>query len=254
MSGEVVTIERAEAPAPVKASDGDAIISMIERAARDPSVDIDKFERLMAMKERADKHMALRAFNEAVAAAKGAIGPIVKNRVVDFTSQKGRTNYKHEDFAAVAAAVDSVLAQNGLSYRFRSTQTAGKLTVTCILSHRLGHSEETTLETGEDHSGNKNSTQAIGSAATYLQRYTLKLALGLASSHDDDGQKAGTGMITTEQVIEIDALIKSAGADKVKVLEHFSIETLEDLSARQAGQVKTSLLTRIRQAKGAKHG
>lgn len=250
MSGDVVTIERAEVPASVQAGEGDAVILMIERAARDPSVDIDKFERLMEMKERADKRTALRAFNDAVAAAKGAIGPIIKNRTVDFTSQKGRTNYRHEDFAAVAAVVDPVIAPLGLAYRFRAAQTAGKLSVTCILSHRFGHSEETMLETGEDHSGNKNSTQAIGSSATYLQRYTLKLALGLASAHDDDGQKAGNGMITPEQVIEIDALIKAAGADKAKVLEHFSIETLDDLSAKQAAQVKTSLISRARMAKG----
>jgi hypothetical protein len=252
MSGDVVTIERIEQPpAPVPAGEGDAIISMIERAARDPSVDIDKFERLMAMKERADKHTALRAFNDAIAAAKGSIGPIIKNRVVDFTSQKGRTNYKHEDFAAVAAAVDPVLAVNGLSYRFRSGQAGGKLTVTCILSHRLGHSEETTLETGEDHSGNKNSTQAIGSAATYLQRYTLKLALGLASAHDDDGQKAGNGMITPAQIIELKALAKAAGVAETTVLERLSVETFDDISARQFSATKAGLITRVRNGREA---
>ncbi len=72
--------------------------------------------------------------------------------------------------------------------RHKSEQAAGKVRVTCIVSHSAGYSENTTLEASEDHSGNKNTIQAIGSAATYLQRYTLKLALGLSASTDDDGQ------------------------------------------------------------------
>ena len=60
--------------------------------------------------------------------------------------------------------------------------------MTCVLSHRDGYSEETTLTAGADDSGKKNSIQAIGSTTTYLQRYTLKLALGLATQdRDDDG-------------------------------------------------------------------
>lgn len=241
MSDAVAKIERTE---PVAVHGADAIISMIERAARDPSVDIDKFERLMAMKERADRQSALRAFNEAVAAAKGEIGPIIKNRTVDFTSQKGRTNYRHEDFAAVASAVDPVLTKHGLAYRFRSAQSAGKLTVTCILSHVMGHAEETTLESGEDHSGNKNATQAIGSAATYLQRYTLKLALGLASAHDDDGQKA-SGVITGEQAEELAKLITDTKTDIAKFLEIGGVESLSDIPAAQFQKAKAMLVSKL---------
>ena len=43
---------------------------------------------------------------------------------------------------------------------------------------------------GADQSGSKNGFQAIGSAVTYLQRYTLKAALGLSAEVDDDAQSA----------------------------------------------------------------
>lgn len=172
----------------VVASEAGALMSFIERAARDSNVDVDKFERLMVMKERLEKQLAEREFNAAVAAAKLEIGPIVKNKTVDFTSAKGRTSYRHEDLAEIARTIDPILAKNGLSYRHKSEQSNGKVRVTCIVSHAGGYSENTTLEASEDHSGNKNTIQAIGSAATYLQRYTLKLALGLSASTDDDGQ------------------------------------------------------------------
>jgi hypothetical protein len=227
-----VTIEPQQALAP--ASESTALISMIERAARDPNVDIEKFERLMLMKERVERQSAFRAFNAAVSSAKGEFPPIGKNRVVDFTSQKGRTNYKHEDLAEIAAAVDPVLKKHGLSYRHRSAQNGQKLSVTCILSHSDGHFEETTLEASEDHSGNKNSIQAIGSAATYLQRYTLKIALGLASSHDDDGGKAaGSGaVVSDEQVTALRDMIGKTSTDINRFLEVAKAESLSDVLAK----------------------
>ena len=63
--------------------------------------------------------------------------------------------------------------------------------VTCRITHRDGHYEETSLFGPVDGSGNKNPIQAIGSAVTYLQRYTLKAAVGIAASQDDDAQEAG---------------------------------------------------------------
>jgi hypothetical protein len=169
---------------------GDNLLSVIERAARDQNVDIEKFERLMAMRERLEAEAARKAFNTAIAAAKGEIPVIAKNRKVDFTSQKGRTNYEYEDLAGIAEVIDPIVNKYGLSYRYKSKQEGQRLTVTCIVTHVDGHCEETTLQAGEDHTGNKNSIQAISSAATYLQRYTLKMALGLAVGKDDDGKKA----------------------------------------------------------------
>lgn len=236
-------IQHIEQPAPaVVAPHGDAVLSMIERAARDPNVDIDKFERLMAMKERMAAEQARRDFDEAISAAKGEIGPIAKNRKVDFTSQKGRTHYQHEDFAGIAHIVDPILGKYGLSYRFRSKQDGKKLIVTCILS-KGGYFEETTLATDEDHSGNKNGIQAIGSAATYLQRYTLKLALGLASAHDDDGKAASktqtaTGDsgdpedLTREQVEVLQSLIVETGSDIQKFLTWLGVSKLAEIHPR----------------------
>ena len=181
----------------------DPYLGIIERAARDPAIDIVKLEGLMGLRERMEDRRSKQAFDNAIAVAKGEIGPIVKNRTVDFTGGKGRTNYRYEDFAAVAAAVDPVLARHGLSYRFRSEQSGNRLKVICRVSHADGFGEETALEAQNDESGNKNAIQSVGSAVTYLQRYTLKLALGLAASNDDDGR---LGKDEDEQLIDADQL------------------------------------------------
>lgn len=169
----------------------DPLISMIERVVLDPDADIDKMERLLAMKERVDAQRAKVDFSQAIAMARAEIPPIIKDATVDFTSQKGRTYYKHETLAGIAKQIDPILSQYGLSYRFRTGQGTGGVSVTCIISHCGGYSEETTLTGVPDTSGSKNSFQAVGSAVTYLQRYTLKAALGLSAEIDDDGHGAG---------------------------------------------------------------
>lgn len=163
-------------------------MAMVQQAVAS-GAGIDVLTKLMDLQERWEAGQARKAFDAAVASAKGEIGPIGKDRVVDFTSQKGRTNYRHESFGNIARIVNPVLDRHGLSYRYRATQEGGRVTVTCVLAHRDGYSEETTLAAGNDTSGNKNDIQAIGSATTYLQRYTLKLALGLATTdQEDDGE------------------------------------------------------------------
>jgi hypothetical protein len=171
-------------------------MDMLDRAITS-GAGIEVLTKLMDLQERWDKTQARKAFDDALSAAKTEMPIIVKNRQVDFgakVSGKSSTNYKHEDLAEIARTVDPILGKHGLSYRFRTTSLPNEpVTVTCIVSHRLGHSEENTLCAGRDDTGNKNGIQALGSTLTYLQRYALKAALGLAASNDDDGMAAGNG-------------------------------------------------------------
>lgn len=221
--------------APQPMSETTALLAVIERAARDPSVDVGKMRELFDMRRELQKESGAREFNAAVSAAKGEIGPIFKNRAVDFTSAKGRTNYRYEDMAEVARTVDPVLAKFGLGYRYRTVQDGTMIRVTCILFHRDGHQEETTLEGRQDESGNKNQIQGVGSTVTFLERYTLKAALGLASSADDDGRASSSGpsTISDAQIETLQREIMDTNASLPKFLKGFSIETLADLPARE---------------------
>lgn len=168
----------------------DAMVAMIERVVMSPDADLEKLQRMLDMKERLEAQSARVSFAGALSAARAEIPPIIKDATVDFTGAKGRTHYKHETLAGIAKVIDPVLARYGLSYRFRTDQGQGGVKVTCIIAHAAGHSEETSLTCAPDGSGSKNPFQAVGSAVTYLQRYTLKAALGLSAEVDDDAQSA----------------------------------------------------------------
>ncbi len=179
---------------------------LLSRAILSGNVELAK--EFMAMQERFEANAARKAFNAAVADAKKEIKVIPKSRTVDFTSAKGRTNYQYEDLADIAKAIDPVLAGVGLSYRYRTAQDGSTVLVTCILAHRDGHQEETTLSASRDDSGGKNLVQQVGSTVTYLQRYTLKSMLGLAAAVDDDAQSVGGNeRVTVEQVAILDGLL-----------------------------------------------
>lgn len=206
---------------------------------------IEILEKLMALQERWETNQARKAFDQAISAAKAEIPVIIKNKQVGFESKKpgaSKTDYWHEDLGEIARTIDPILGRYGLSYRWRTTSTPNEpVTVTCIISHSQGHSEENMLCAGRDDTGNKNSIQAIGSAITYLQRYTLKSALGLAASKDDDAKGAGPATITDEQVQDLTLAITETKSDIVKFLDFFKINALSELPATKFEQA-TNLL------------
>ena len=221
-------------------------MAMIDRALAS-NASPETLERLLALQGRWEASQARKAFDEAMANAKAEIPTIKKNRVVDFTSAKGRTHYKHEDLAEVARTVNPILSKFGLSYRFRTSSAIGEpISVTCVVSHRLGYSEENTLVGPRDDSGNKNSLQQVGSTLTYLQRMTLKAALGLAAAEDDDGKTGGStgedaGPITEEQAAAIRKLCDDTGTDIPKFCDLMRVESIPELPASEYERVIKSL-------------
>lgn len=200
-------------------------LEMLDRALSS-NADPDTLAKLMALQERWQANQARMAFDEAISNAKAEIKPVIRNA-------KGHNDKRYADFAAIASAVDPIITKFGLSYRFKTQQT-DRISVTCVLSHKEGHFEETTLAGPPDTSGSKNAIQAIGSTLTYLQRYSLTQALGLAATNDDDGKAAGMGeTITDEQVIYLRELIEAVGADERRFLSHGKIERLADIRADQ---------------------
>lgn len=231
MAGAVQSISDYRPPATQPWQREPTAMDLVQNAIAQ-GVSIDVIREVKVFAQEMDQWAARKAFDKAMAAAKAEIPTIIKNRTVDFTSQKGRTHYKHEDLAEIARTIDPILGRHGLSYRFRTHSPPNEpVTVTCIVSHKDGYFEENTLSAGRDDSGNKNSIQAIGSTITYLQRYTLKAALGLAASNDDDGKMADEpdGVITDEQFETLRAKIVEVGADLPIFLRTFNIESLRDM-------------------------
>ena len=209
-------------------------MALLDRAVQQ-GADVDKLEKLLALQERWEANEARKAFIAAKAAFKAEAPTINKNKHVGFTSQKGRTDYDHATLDNVADTLSPILSKHGLTYDWKTEQReGGAIRVTCVLTHVMGHSEQTSLEAGPDNSGNKNSIQAIGSTVTFLQRYTLLSATGIATKdQDDDGKGLDGPVITDEQKETLIARMRETGSDTVAFLRYLNTPTLDELPASQ---------------------
>lgn len=161
------------------------------RLAVEQGADIEKLEKLMALQEKWEANQARKAYVEAMAEFKKNPPEIFKDKNVSFKTDKGQTSYNHASIGNVVEKIISGLAQHGFSHRWIPRRSEGGLmSITCVITHKLGHSEETTLEAGLDQSGGKNNIQAMISTKTYLERHSLLAATGLATKdqEDDDGR------------------------------------------------------------------
>lgn len=157
---------------------------------------IEQLDKLLDLQERWEATEARKAFVRAMAEFKASRPTIHKNKGVGFNSKRaegGRTEYKHATLDNVDDVLGEHLSRVGISYTWQ-TKNLDKhwIEVTCVLTHELGHSQETTLKGPVDTTGNKNPIQQIGSTITYLERYTLLAATGTSvRDMDDDGQSGG---------------------------------------------------------------
>lgn len=118
--------------------------------------------------------------NAALAIAQAEMGPAIKGRV------NPAFKSKYADLASVIAAC-APLGQHGIAFVQHVHTEGPAVTVGTVLRHSSGE----VLDCGTMTAVAKDaSPQAIGSVLTYLRRYALMAAVGVAADDDDDGNAA----------------------------------------------------------------
>ena len=209
------------------------------QVAVDKGADLDKIERLMDLDRRWKSDMAREAFYEALAAFKRQSVVVVKDK---------KNKQYGSSYASIGNQVNTVnesLANFGLNTRWDIDQSEGQISITCILSHTLGHCEKVTMRGEPDTSGAKNKLQQIKSTVTYLELATHQAVTGVVASDaanlDDDGNASGVGTLSDEQVKELDDLIKDVGADKAQFMRFAKVDSLDQILAKNLKFAKDAL-------------
>lgn len=213
---EVPKVEIVKSGAPVALTPGELV-----RMAVSQNADIDKLQKLLELQERWEANQARKAFEEAFAAFKREAPKLEKTKEVSFGAKSG-TAYKYTPLDVIANTLGPILGKHGLVYNWKQPESSKEaITVTCVLS-KGGYSIENTLSAGTDSSGSKNAIQAIGSAVSYLRRYTLLGVLGMATSDED-----GDG-VTMQDAADFIAHIGESG-------------TMQELEQRYKEAIKAAL-------------
>lgn len=202
-------------------------------AAISKGMELDKLEKFMELQERFEQNEARKAYHEAMAAFKENPPEIEKDKHVFYSTQKGNVDYRHASLANVCNKINSSLAKHGLSSKWEPVQAENGITVTCTITHKMGHSESTSLSAAPDLTGSKNSIQAVGSTISYLERYTLLALTGLATTDmDNDGGKAEVKLISEEQAKIIKKIISDKNVNEKQFLEYMKSESIKNIIAK----------------------
>lgn len=175
------------------ASEATALIQVIERAASNPDIDVEKMERLFALHERILARNAELAFNEAMSAAQAEMPQVERD------AQNQQTNSWYAKLETLNEAAVPIYTKHGFSLSFgeQDCPKEGHIRIVCHCSHKAGHTRLYHGDVPLDLAGikgnpNKTQTHAFGSTNSYGRRYLTLLIFNIVmADEDDDGQEAG---------------------------------------------------------------
>jgi len=247
----IIAAQEANALAPMNQTA--AILDVIARAARDPSVDIDKMERLIAMQERVQAQQAKADFVTAKVAMRPELPEVqARGRIVIKDKNTGEITQEtpFAKFEDLQAAVDPILTKNGFDLSYKNGLSPdGKVRVTTILAHIGGHSEETYFDLPHDSSGSKNAVQAVGSSTSYAKRYGLTSILNIRIvGEDDDGMAAYSPSVISEvdaKAIEKD--LDDLAADKAAFCQYLGVDSIPQILAKDLAKAKAAVAAKRKQ-------
>lgn len=207
------------------------VMSVIERAASNPDVDVTKMQALIDMKMQVMDKEAEIAFNKAMTELRKEMEPIVKNKT------NNQTKSKYANLEAIKTAVDPLLIKHGFFDSYDDDfPEDGVIVTACILTHEGGHARRNKVRFKRDNvgiQGSKNKTDVHGdaSAMTYGQRLSLCRALGIRIAEDDDGNNAGKVYMSDQQAQKIKDMLKETGKDTKEFLELFDAASVDEMMA-----------------------
>lgn len=231
---------------------GDPFTAFLERAARDPSIDVAKIKELLAIKREQEAEERRRLFFDALARVQAAAPAMIRS------GENPHTRSRYARLDDMLITLRPLLADEGFAFTFDSKPEGAHIRYTCKLLHRGGHSEERALTLPADGTGSQggrsgmNAIQAIGSTTSYARRYLIEMHLNLAKRDEDDDGNGGPKPVTAEQAATLRERLKAVGADEARFLNWAAAATLEEIPAvrYQACLTAISAFEKRREAKG----
>jgi hypothetical protein len=231
---------------------GASLMEVISKAASDPSVDIDKMERLIAMHERIQAQQAEVAFNVAMNAAQAEMRPIAAN------ASNPQTCSRYATFDKLDRALRPIYTEHGFSLSFDEGESpkAEHVRVLCYVSHTGGHTRTYHCDMPADGKGAKGGdvmtkTHAAGAAKSYGARYLEKGIFNVAVGEEDDDGNAGPvkvapALASDADVAKIIQLCEAVGGGQAGlILNAYKVEAIPDLTAKQAQSVIGTLTDKL---------
>lgn len=216
----------------VASSDGAALVAAIERAARDPDVDITKMERLFAMRKEIATEMAEAEFNRAMTECQREMRPVAAD------ADNPQTHSRYASYAALDRALRPIYTKHGFSISFDEADSPKPehVRVLAYVAHSGGFTRTYRRDMPADGKGAKGGdvmtkTHAAGAAHSYGARYLLKGIFNVAVGEDDTDGNEPQSRITEKQAADLKALITEHKGNMGRLLNYLKLRSLEEIPA-----------------------
>lgn len=215
---------------------------VIDSYVRDPTIDVDKLERLIAMAERREAREAELAFN----AAKGRIKFALRDVRITKTKAGPDNAYRYAPLDEIDRFVAPLLVAESMDLSFTDEpMQGGGILVRGRLKHLPGgHYEDSTMPLPLDNTNKmKSPVQAMGSSNSFGRRYVTANIFNIVVVGDDDDGSGG--VIDKDQAETIRGLIKASGADEARFLKYMKVSTVPEIAFRDYRKAIHSLEEKI---------
>jgi hypothetical protein len=234
--GSTAVATRSETSVSAPANATANVLSMIERIMTDPNASVERANQAFDFFQKVQAEQARRAFIEAKAAFKATAPTIIK----DMENKQYKSRYS--SIGNVVNTLTEALSKHGFDANWEFDQGNASISVTCVLTHREGHSERVTLAGPPDTSGQKNPIQQIKSTTTYLKLATFEAVTGIASKDgnaDDDGN--GADPSRTLLPAHVDTLFGLIAETNSNIDQFLAVAKVAPLGDRDVDSIKMRL-------------
>lgn len=169
-------------------------MSVIERFAKDPSIDVGKLERLIEMQKDVMRVQAKQAFDAAFVALQADL-PVVDKRGKILSKDKKDVRSRYAKLEDIQEAVKPICQKHGFAIRHRTEwpqDKPGVIRIVGILAHAGGHAEESYFDAPADRNDFRTPIQDMGSTVSYGRRYTTIDLLNITQRGVDNDGQGGT--------------------------------------------------------------
>ncbi|EJF85901.1 MULTISPECIES: ERF family protein [Bartonella] len=207
-------------------------MDLILTRALENDIDMDRLERLIALREKEIERQNYQYFVSDLSAMQMEYQNIQKNAKNAHTNSQYATLDQHID------AVKETLSKYHFALFSRiKEQGHDTMIIEMTLTHPSGNKISTEGKFPYDVKGCKSTIQSVGSTITYARRYLLSMLLNVASKEDDTDGNIPIKSAFPQQITEIRNLMSQTQTEEEKILAYANVEKLDDMSDRQAQTV-----------------
>lgn len=180
-----------------------SVNSFIQQAI-EKGLPVETMEKLFNLREKVKAEFAKEQFTIAMSKFQEDCPVIEKKKVVN--DKQGKERYRYAPLDSIVSQVKKPLGANNLSYKFDTIDEEKFLTVVCIVTHVLGHSQSSSFKIPIDNEEYMSVSQKYGARVTFAKRYAFCNALGILTGDEDNDaneEKTKTSKLLSDEEYEL---------------------------------------------------